>query len=173
MRKEHTVKAKTLQSDTVPQANRRNLAISLMFGLLTFPAPLFAALGGDSNSVQADQVHMQGSLRSTRAQSYTVHEIQAATGTTVREYVSSSGTVFAVAWKGPWPPDMRQLLGDYFEQYAGAVQSQGEAQNRGRRPLHIEQPGLVVHIGGHPRSFAGTAYLPDRIPEGVRAEELR
>ena len=148
------------------------LALCFMFGVLAIPAHVFAVLGGDTNSVQADQVHMQGSLRSTRAQAYTVHEIQAATGTTVREYISPSGTVFAVAWKGPWPPDMRQLLGEYFDQYTQAAEVQSNART-GRRPLHIELPGLVVHVGGHPRSFAGTAYLPDRLPHGVSAEELR
>ena len=156
--------------------NDRILVICLTLGLLAIPARLFAALGGDANSVQADQVRMQGSLRSTRAQNYTVHEIQSAVGTTVREYISPSGTVFAVAWKGPWPPDMRQLLGDYFEQYAQAVQVQSEAQSNlgtARRPLRIALPELVVHISGHPRSFAGTAYLPGRLPLGVRAEELR
>ena len=166
------MEVKTLPIHGALRWNRRILAACFTLGLLTVPAHLFAALGGDTNSVQSDRVHMQGSLRSTRAQNYTVHEIQAAAGTTVREYISPSGTVFAVAWKGPWPPDMRQLLGDYFEQYAQAAQIQSNVRT-GRRPLHIELPGLVVHISGHPRSFAGTAYLPDRLPQGVRAEELR
>jgi hypothetical protein len=167
-----TLEVKTLSRNAAFRRNHRILAICLTFGLLTIPTPVFAALGGDTNSVQADQVHMQGSLRSARAQNYTIHEIQAPTGTTVREYISPSGTVFAVAWKGPWPPDMRQLLGEYFDQYAQAAEVQSNART-GRRPLHIELPGLVVHVGGHLRSFAGTAYLPDRLPHGVRAEELR
>jgi hypothetical protein len=167
-----TAEVQTLPMQAVLRRNPRMLVFCFMFGLLVIPAPVFAALGGDTSSVQADQIHMQGSLRSTRAQNYTVHEIQAATGTTVREYISPSGTVFAVAWKGPWPPDMRQLLGEYFNQYALAAEIQSNVRT-GRRPLHIELPGLVVHSGGHPRSFAGTAYLPDRLPQGVRAEELR
>ena len=77
--------------------------------------PAFAELGGDASSVQADQAYMQASLRTTTAQAYTVHEIQAPTGIIVREYVSpTSGKVFGVAWQGPWPPDMRQILGNYF-----------------------------------------------------------
>src|ERR1039458_8930888 len=88
-------------------------AVALSLGA-AFPA--WAALGGDIASVQSDQIHMQGSLRTTVTGSYTVHEIQSAAGTVVREYVSTSGKsagkVFAIGWQGPWPPDIRQVLGN-------------------------------------------------------------
>jgi hypothetical protein len=106
------------------------------------------------------------------AESYTVHEIQGASGTVVREYVSSSGKVFGLAWHGPWPPDIRQLLGRYFEQYVQAAKSQSGA-TRGRRPLMIEQPGLVVQMAGHPRAFTGKAYVPEMLPQGIAAEEIQ
>jgi len=134
--------------------------------------PAFAGLGEDVSSVQADQAHMQGSLRTTQGQAYTVHEIQAPTGTVVREYVSAEGKVFAVAWQGPWPPDMRQILATYFEQYRAAAQAEVNA-HAGRRPLLIQQPGLVVQSGGHMRSFAGRAYIPQMLPQGVSAEAIR
>src|ERR1700761_911288 len=86
--------------------------------LLTAAFPAWAALGGDITSVQSDQIHMQGTIRTTAKGSYAVHEIQSSAGTVVREYVASTGTstgkVFAVAWQGPYKPDMRQLLGTYF-----------------------------------------------------------
>jgi len=140
--------------------------------ILAFVCPARAELGGDVASIQADQVHMQGTRRMITADSYTVHEIQAATGTVVREYLSADGKVFAVAWHGPWLPDMRQILGSYFEQYAQALQAQGDGRVR-RRPVMIEQPGLVVHIGGHIRAFSGTAYVPDMLPSGVRVEDIQ
>jgi hypothetical protein len=139
--------------------------------LLTATLPAFAALGEAASSVQVDQAHMQGVLRVTQTQAYTVHAIQAATGTVVREYVSSSGKVFAVAWQGPWPPDMRQILAGFFEPYQQAVRAQ--THFRGRQPLRIEQPGFVVHSGGHMRSFAGHAYIPEMLPQGVTPEEIR
>ncbi|MGC1645881.1 MAG: DUF2844 domain-containing protein [Candidatus Sulfotelmatobacter sp.] len=144
----------------------------LLATMLVTVSPAFAALGEPASSVQADQAHMQGTLRTTQAQAYTIHEIRAATGTIVREYVSSSGRVFAVAWQGPWPPDMRQILGSYFEQYQQAVQAE-TTPRAGRKPLRIEQPGFVVHAGGHMRSYAGHAYIPDMLPQGVNAEEIR
>lgn len=157
---------------------RPRLALRLIFGaaifgaaILTIVSPAFAELGGDASSVQADQAAMQASLRTTTAQAYTIHEIQAPTGIVVREYVSpTSGKVFGVAWQGPWPPEMRQILGNYFAQYQQAAQANTHA---GRRPLAIQQPGLVVHAGGHMRSFAGQAYIPGMLPQGVSAETIR
>ena len=148
--------------------------VLLCLGIITFmrPVPVYAALGGDASSVTEDVVHLQGSLLSIRAPNYTVHEIHAATGTVVREYVSPSGTVFAVAWQGPWLPDMRHLLGNYFDQYVEALQGQRSVRF-GRRPIHVELPGLVVQLSGHPRSFAGRAYVPERLPQGVQAEDIR
>ena len=148
------------------------LTMSIVIVSLTTALPAFAALGGDTSSVHSDQAHMQGSLRTTQTGAYTLHEIQAATGTVVREYVSPSGKVFAVAWQGPWPPDMRQLLAAYFVEYQQALQSQTNSR-AGRRPLTIQQPGLVVQSGGHMRSFAGRAYIPQMLPQGVSAEEIR
>jgi hypothetical protein len=140
--------------------------------ILVAALPVWGALGGDVSSVQTDQLDMQGTRQMTAKQSYTVYELRAATGTVVREYASPTGTVFAVAWQGPWLPDMRQLLGSYFEQYAQAAKTQSGAR-MGRRPLMIEQPGLVVESGGHPRAFVGKAYVPEMLPQGVRAEDLQ
>ena|ERR1700722_4791821 len=136
------------------------------------PRLAWASLGGDTASVQADQSHLQGRRTMRVAESYTVHEIQGTSGTVVREYVSSDGKVFGIAWQGPWIPDMRQLLGSYFDQYARANQAKTGARIR-RGPVLINEPGLVVQIGGHPRAFAGRAYVPGMLPSGVRAESIQ
>jgi hypothetical protein len=143
--------------------------------VLSFAAslPAWASLGGDVTTVQADQVHMQGSLRTTRAENYTVDEIKNANGTVVREYVSPQGKVFGIAWQAPWPPDMRQLLGSYYDPYAQALQAQSASSRLGRRPLMIQQGGLTVQMAGHPRSFAGRAYLPEQLPANVKAEAIQ
>jgi hypothetical protein len=146
------------------------LAFSIV--ILLLPSATLAALGGDVSSVQADQVHMQGSLRIQTSESYALHEIQIPTGTVIREYVSPEGKVFAVAWQGPWLPDMQQLLGGYFEEYARAAQSQSNTRI-GRRPLQVELPDLVVQMAGRPRSFAGRAYVPAMLPQGFRTEDIR
>ena len=146
-------------------------AAILSASLLMIDSPAQAGLGEDASSVQADQAQMLGSLRSTPTQAYAVHEIQGATGTVVREYVSG-GKVFGVAWQGPWPPDMRQILAGYFDRYQRSAQTQVSSR-AGRRPLMIEEPGLVVQSGGHMRSFAGRAYVPEMLPPGVSAEAIQ
>jgi hypothetical protein len=141
--------------------------------LVLFAAvPGFAALGGDVSTVPADQAHMQGTLRINQSDAYAVHQIQAPTGIVVREYVSPAGKIFGVTWQGPWVPDMQQLLGDYFQQYADAAQA--EVNKRpGRRPLHIIQPGFELQMFGHMRSFSGRAFVPQLIPPGVSPEAIQ
>jgi hypothetical protein len=143
-----------------------------LLALLLLPLPACASLGGDVTTVQADQAKMQGSLRTTSSDSYTLHEIQSPTGVAVKEYVSTAGKVFAVTWQGPIHPDLRQLLGTYFDQFVQAEQAQ-RAQRRGRGPVQIQQPGLVVQVSGHMRAFLGKAYVPQMLPTGVRAEDIR
>jgi hypothetical protein len=123
-------------------------------------------------SVRDDQAKLQGTLRSTSSSSYNVHEIQGASGIVLREYVSSSGKVFGIAWQGPSHPDLRQVLGAYYNQYVQAVQAQ-RAQRRGRGPVLIEQPGFVIETGGHMRALMGRAYIPQNVPPGVSAEEIK
>jgi hypothetical protein len=149
----------------------RGFRIGACFCVLLCSLSSFASLGGDVSSVQSDVTHMQGSLRVTPNAAYAVHEIQTQSGITVREYVSPAGKVFAVAWQGPWPPDLQQLLGPYFSKFQQAVQS--SKQRAGRAPLSVHQSNLVVEHAGHMRSFVGRAYLIDQIPSGVSVESIR
>ena len=130
--------------------------------------PVQAALGGSEATVEADRLQVQGTQRVLRLAAYTVHEMQAPSGTVVREYVSPAGTVFAVAWQGPSMPDLRQVLGTYFDRYVEAA-----AQRKARGPIAIEQPGLVVQSSGHMRAFVGRAYIPEALPPGVGADSIR
>jgi hypothetical protein len=141
----------------------------MIFGLCL---PASAALGGDLSSVQADQAHMKAILKTTAAPAYTLHEIKTEMGTTVREFASADGRVFAVAWHGPSVPPMQQILGTYFQQYSAGVQAH-HAGYVGRRPLNIQEPGLVVQSSGHARGFFGRAYVPGMLPPGVTPDQIR
>jgi hypothetical protein len=147
-------------------------ALVFLISILGAAFPAWASLGGDAVSIQADQIQMQGSRTTKAADSYTVHEIQAATGTVVREYLSPEGKVFAVAWTGPRLPDLRQLFGEYFEPYRATVQSRS-GMRMARKPIVIDQPGLAIRIGGHIGAFSGRAYIPGMLPSGVRAEDIQ
>jgi len=129
------------------------------------------ALGGSPDSVRVDQAHMKASLAATQTDRYTVNEIKTPAGTVVREYVSA-GRVFAVAWQGPFVPDMRQLLGTYFAQYSRGVSARRES-TVGRRFLDIQTPGLVVQTAGHMRAYFGRAYDPTLLPAGVGPHDVR
>lgn len=143
--------------------------ISIMLIALAFPCTATAALGETVESVQIDQAQMKATLRVASGDKYTVHEIQAPSGTVVREYASPSGKVFAVAWEGPRLPDLRQVLGTYFDPYVEGV----KARRGGHGPVTIQEPELVVYTGGHMRAFFGKAYLPQMLPPGVSAKDIR
>jgi len=141
---------------------------ALACALLCLTAPAYAALGGDVTSVEADRAHINASLRVAGNAGYNVHEMQTPSGTTIREFVTPDQKVFAVAWEGPNMPDLRQLLGSYFEQFE-AIARRAHAQ---RRPVSNKDDSLVIHSGGHMRAFAGTAYVPAMLPQGFNLEDL-
>ena len=144
------------------------VAAALAIGAAVFALPAAASLGGDEATVAADHAVLEGKMKVSRVQRYAVHEIAGPSGTVVREFVSPAGKVFAVSWSGPTLPDLRQVLGPYFDTYVAALQ-----QRKARGPVSIVLPGLVVQSSGHMRAFVGKAYLPDGMPAGVAAEELR
>ena len=140
-------------------------------GLLLLCVSLSAAatLGEDVRSVAADQAQMEAALEITGAGKFSLHQLRLPTGTVVREYVSPSGMVFAVTWRGPVPPDLQQVLGRFFEDYAAAVRP----QDAGSGSRGVQRTGLVAQSGGHMRAFFGRAYLQQMLPRGVTIEEIR
>jgi hypothetical protein len=146
---------------------------AIVLSLVGVPATASATLGRDASSVDTDRVRMQGALlRIVRSDAFTVHEVRSASGTTVREYVSSSGTVFGVAWEGPWLPDLRQVLGPYFDDYQRALPGT-PGKRRARGSLSVNLPDLIVQITGHQRAFTGRAFVPRLMPLRVQAEAIR
>jgi Protein of unknown function (DUF2844) len=131
--------------------------------------PAFAALGGDSTTVQADVARMKGALRITSSAGVTVHEITTSYGTVVREYITPGDKVFAVSWHGPVNPDLRQMLGDYYTQYEQAATMPHPG---GHRHLAIEQPGLIVQVSGRMRAFVGRAWVPSLVPQNFSVTDI-
>jgi hypothetical protein len=130
-----------------------------------------AALGGSVDSVRADQVRMKATVKVVKRDLYTVYEIRDATGTVVREYVSNDGIVFGVVWQGPFVPDMRQILGTYFERYAQASKAQRESRV-GRYPLDIRESGLVIQTSGHQRAYSGRVFDERLLPAAVSVSDV-
>jgi hypothetical protein len=152
---------------------RTTLVTIVAIAFSTLPSPAFASLGGNVGTVEADRVQMKAAqLRIIRANAYTLHELQSPAGVTIREYYAPGGTVFGVAWEGPWPPDMRQLLGSYFEQFQRANEA-ARSTRKTRGVLVVNDGALVVRITGHARAFSGFAYAPGLLPQGVQPDVIR
>jgi hypothetical protein len=144
----------------------------LFLALCAIPFPAFAVLGSNVSTVYADQARMKGTLGTTNATTHVVHEIKTTSGITVREYVSNTGTVFAVAWEGRFPPNLEQLLGQYYPAIQEATKQQRQ-QRRGRGPVMIQLPGIVYESAGNQRSFQGRSFVPEMLPTGVQASDIR
>lgn len=143
---------------------------SVLISILVVSSSAFAALGQDVSSVQSDGVRMKAAVSVLPGQSFSVHELRAPTGTRIREFVSPAGQVFGISWQGSSIPDLRQLLGEYFDQYMQAAQTTPRVH---QRVVHIETGDLVFDSGGHMRFIVGRAYLRDKVPNGVSADAIR
>jgi len=156
-----------------PRRSRVPPAAAAALAVLALGARLSATLGGDAASVQEDRARMQGELvQIVRGGNFTFHEMQSASGIVVREYLTSTGAVFGIAWRGPTFPDLRQLLGPYFDRYQQEAARVAQTR-KGHGPLTVDLGDLVVQSGGHPRSFFGRAYLTRALPAGVTADVVR
>ncbi|MEP7295993.1 MAG: DUF2844 domain-containing protein [Burkholderiales bacterium] len=156
---------------------RRESVRLLVTGLLLLPVLLhstaaWAALGGDIASVRGDQGRMNGALRVSVAPSFHVHEILLADGSSIREFASPGGIIFAVAWRTRLKPNLEELLGAYNADYVIAA---GDAMKRPgiRRSAVLTRGDLVVHSFGHLNAFAGKAYVPSLVPPGFDINDLR
>jgi hypothetical protein len=146
-----------------------------------------AALGGGSDSVEADRRAMNAQTSSPKTQrlaevavaapsppntsaAYSVITLESGT-ITVREFISPQGTVFGVAWNGLRTPDLSQLLGSHYDEYqAEAAQS----RSPGHRNSHaVRNEKLVVEASGHMRDQRGRAYLPGEVPSGVSLDDIK
>jgi hypothetical protein len=92
------------------------------------------------------------------------------TGVVVDEYVDASGKVFALAWSGPFKPDLKRLLGRHFE----AFRARGAERRQGPRSrLAVDTGEAVIVSEGHMGAFQGRAWLPSRLPAGFDTQEMK
>jgi hypothetical protein len=129
-----------------------------------------ASLGGSYASVVADRAHVAALLHSTAMGAGVVHRLTLPNGAVRREFADANGSVFAITWAGRSKPDLRQLLGPYFQQFqTGSASPTGR---RTHRPLSLRASDLVVHSGGANGAFWGYAYLPEQLPNGFSLTQL-
>jgi hypothetical protein len=148
------------------------LLIAILFTRALFlTTPASASLGNGLDSVYRDAAHASSGLQVTNTEHYSIYELKISTGTRVREYISPEGVVFAVAWDGPFVPELQQFLGTNFQKCADALHAQ-KPTYFSRKPVSIRLNDLVFENSGHVGAFYGRAYLPQTMPQGVVIAEL-
>jgi hypothetical protein len=148
-------------------------------GLITSASQVFAALGqapSASTATTLPQSQTPSNKRMALAAVpasglYTVHENLLDSGTSVREFATPAGVVFAVAWRGPVLPDLSELLGNYFSAFKLEIDQARATGGRGGH-INIQTADLVVQSNGRMRGFFGHAYAPTLIPAGVNINDL-
>jgi hypothetical protein len=146
---------------------------SLAFSVAVFPGVASATLGEPEDSVQTDGAKFNGSIKVTEQPNYRLHEIKLPSGSSLREFVGADGKVFAVAWSGPTVPNLRQVFGQYFDEYASAAQSAAQTTRSDHTHSQVHTSDLVVQSSGHMRALSGRAYLFQAIPSGVSLGDIR
>ena len=124
-----------------------------------------------ASSAPASGASLLAATPTVQSSFYTLHEVQLENGTSVREYATPAGVVFAVTWRGPVLPDLSALLGGYFNTFKRETE---QARLVGRRgsPVSMDRDGLVVSSNGRMRNFFGHAYAPALIPAGVNIKDV-
>ena len=89
----------------------------------------------------------------------------------VRQYVSSSGQVYAVSWDGPAMPDIAVLLGTWFDRYRQEA-SAALPNASGLHSSRVSGSDLMVETAVRLRDFNGRAWLPSALPAGVTAADI-
>ncbi len=154
-----------------PRVRRAIDIVIAIAAALAVPRFAAAALGESAASVAADRKALGATARGvTQRRGYSIHEL-ASGSSTVREYVTPGGVVFAVAWNGLAHPDLTPLLGAYAAEYEQADRDQPRVPGRRRR--HVGTERLVVEKWGHMRDLHGRAYAPALVPAGVKLDAIR
>ena len=128
----------------------------------------WASLGGSAVAVGARARAEQAQAVSTGLASYTDVQTTLASGTVVHQYLDGNGTVFAVSWSGPFPPDLKEILGSAFDAMTAQM---GKSVRAGQ--VSVRQPDLVIISGGHMGSFQGQAWLPGKLPAGFNTGDIK
>jgi Protein of unknown function (DUF2844) len=154
--------------------------------LIGAPSTARATLGGPASSVADDAAQMKATEginiarplpglpaeNALASPNFAVQRMTTPEGTVVSEYIGQSGTVFAVTWRGPTPPNVATLLGSYFKQYSDAANA-GAPGRFGPHVSSVHASDVTVETAGNMALFWGRAYLPAALPAGVSLSEIK
>lgn len=149
---------------------RHGVALVLIAAATLVSMSASAGLGEPVASVARDQAALHGArLAVTTREGYAIHETTTPDGATVRQFVSPSGTVFAVSWEGRTQPDLQVLLAKHYTRYLAATKE----PHPSHKVLSVATPDVVINVVRHVRGFTGSAHVPDLVPAKVSVADLR
>jgi len=137
-------------------------SIGNLFCILVLGLPMFAQaeLGGNLASIMQEQKIFGSTLTISPQSNYTIYIQNISPDLVIKEYVSNSGNIFGVAWKGSTLPNFQVLLGSYYSNYLSA-------QQQNPRSVFSQDNNLVIESGGVMGGYIGRAYLPKQVPTGL------
>lgn len=144
------------------------VAIILPLAVVVTTTPAWAELGGSVNP-QAVLIQEQSSVVANSKQ-LAAYQVTTTAGTQIKEYTNASNTVVAVSWQGPTLPNLKDLLGQYFQPFADRPTT-GTPVNHHSAELKTDD--LVVQSQGRMRNFSGRAYLPKLLPAGFNSDQIK
>jgi hypothetical protein len=154
-----------------PRASRLLPAAGLGLAMALTAFPAHAELGGTYYSVLQDQAEMHANMTTQENPSYTTYILDMPDGTQVREYLSQHTGVFAIDWSGDGRrPNMRQVLGIYFDRFSRPANTPRRGHNNAVRRT---DPDFVFESRVAMRHFSGRAYLPQYVPQEVAIADVR
>ncbi len=134
--------------------------------LLALPLASQAELGGNLASINQEQKTFGSSLSSAPQTGYTIYTQTINPGLVIKEYLTTNGNVFAVAWKGPNLPNFQVVLGAYYANYLTALQNNPRA-------IFFQDDNIVIESGGMMGGYVGRAYLPKQFPAGITPANIQ
>lgn len=149
------------------QASRaqRSAAQILFACALLAAGPCHAALGNQTEAASSAATLVLNGAAYERSYTDTG-------GTTLHEYSSANGQIFAYTWNGPTAPDLHALLGSRFGAYRDAS-TQARATHADLHAQHVASNDVIVESGGAMRAYLGRAWLPGQMPSGVSISDLQ
>lgn len=146
-------------------------ALSFALSLSLCSAAALAALGG-APSAPVPRILSGSAAPAAPAPTpaFTEAKRTLESGTQVHEWVNASGIVFAIAWSGPFLPDLREQLGTHFQALADGQRRQGPGS---RSRASVQQADLVIFSGGRMGAFEGRAWIPSLLPAGFDTADIK
>ena len=137
-------------------------SIGNVFCILVLGLPMFAQaeLGGNLASIMQEQKIFGSTLTISPQSNYTIYIQNISPDLVIKEYVSNSGNIFGVAWKGSTLPNFQILLGNYYSNYLSA-------QQQNPRSVFLQDNNLVIESSGVMGGYIGRAFLPKQVPTGL------